>query len=403
MNKKKPALIDKVGLQLFGAAQENVDISTEYSLVLESRLSRQERFYNMPTSGSSDLVMKALGAGSNIAALPEANKRVSHNQEIIIRKSGKKRQIVAKGQNTETIIEIGNIEKLMGSNKAAKKMFAFALIKMNEQAFDYKSGSLYRDKIGFSLQELVDIGYYSSTRAARRGFLTAMNTLTSLKLKAIVRKGKKSFATAPAKTPVDGEGILVMFTGAVVANNYCSVMLNYKVNWQPLFQYFTVLPKFAFMLGNKSFDMLYTIFYLARQNSKQIKENGYFTISFKSLQQRLELPDECKTLNPSRDIRQPIEDAVKDIEKQLKGQGAATELTVTPVYDDRANIREYLDKGYLKIALKGSFAEPFIENSTKQTRAIEKHQKRQEEIVNKAVALKMSQQLEAKQGKTENK
>lgn len=403
MSKKAPALIGKVDLQLFGTAQEKVDTSTEYSLNLESKLSRQERFYNMPTSGSSDLVMKALGAGSNIAALPDASKRVSHNQSITVRESGKKRQIVAKGNNTETIIEIGDIEKLIGSNKAAKKMFAFALIKMNEQAFDYKSGSLYHDEIGFSLQELVDIGYYSSTRAARRGFLTAMDTLTSLKLKAVVRRGKKSFTTAPADA--DGEGILVMFTGAAVANNYCRVMLNYKVNWQPLFQYFTILPKFAFMLGNKSFDMLYTIFYLARQNSKQIKEQGYFTISFRSLQQRLELPDESKTINPSRDIRQPIEDAVKDIEKQLKAQGAAREFTITPVYDDRANIREYLDKGYLKVALKGSYAEPFIEDSTKQTRAIEKHQKRQEAIVDKAVALKMSKKLEAEQGKTgtENK
>ena len=157
----------------------------------ESLLERQERFYNMPTSSGSDLVMKTLGAGSNIAALPGSTKRVSNSQSITVRERGKKRQIVSKGNNTETIIEIGDIEKLIGSNKAAKKMFAFALIKMNEQAFDYKSGSLYHDEIGFSLQELVDIGYYSSIRTARRGFFTAMDTLTDLKLKAIVREGKR--------------------------------------------------------------------------------------------------------------------------------------------------------------------------------------------------------------------
>lgn len=356
----------------------------------ESLLERQERFYNMPTSGSSDLVMKALGAGSSLAALPDAQKKVSHNQSITVRESGKKRQIVAKGNNTETIIEIGDIEKLIGSNKAAKKMFAFALIKMNEQAYDYKSGSLYHDEIGFSLQELVDMGYYSSTRAARRGFLQAMDTLTSLKLKAIVKKGKKSLTTAHA----DGEGVLVMFTGAAVANSYCRVMLNYKVNWQPLFQYFTILPKFAFQLGNRPFDLLYTIFYLARQNSKQVKEKGYFTISLRAIQQRLDLPEESKTKNPSRDIMQPIEDAVADITKQLQATGTEQEFIITAVYDDRANIMEYLDNGYLKIELRGLYAQPFIEGSTKQKKAIEKYQKRQEAIVDKAIAAKIATKAE---------
>jgi len=344
----------KLNLQLF---TEGIAASKgAYSITPESILERQERFYNMPTSGSSDLVMKALGAGSSIAALPDAQKKVSHSQSITVRESGKKRQIVAKGNNTETIIEIGDIEKLIGSNKAAKKMFAFALIKMNEQAFDYKSGSLYHDEIGFSLQELVDMGYYSSTRAARRGFLQAMDTLTSLKLKAVVKRGKKSYTTAP--TDADGEGILVMFTGAAVANNYCRVMLNYKVNWQPLFQYFTILPKFAFMLGNRPFDLLYTIFYLARQNSKQIKDKGYFTIGFRTIQQRLDLPNETDTKEPTKHIRQPIEDAIAAIEEQLAAAGQAQELIIEPVFDVRGNIREYLDNGYLKISFKGLYAQP---------------------------------------------
>ena len=131
-----------------------------------------------------------------------------------------------------------------------------------------------------------------------------------------------------------------------------------------MFQYFTILPKFAFQLGNRPFDLLYTIFYLARQNSKQVKEKGYFTVSFRAIQQRLDLPDESKTLNPSRDIRQPIEDAVADITKQLQAAGTEQEFIITAVYDDRANIREYLDNGYLKIELRGLYAQPFIERAS---------------------------------------
>lgn len=380
----------KLDLQLF--SEGIAKVRAGFLITPESLLERQERFYNMPTSSGSDLIMKTLGAGSNIAALPDSTKRVSNSQIITVRESGKKRQIVSKGNNTETIIEIGDIEKLIGSNKAAKKMFAFALIKMNEQAFDYKSGSLYHDEIGFSLQELVDIGYYSSIRAARRGFLTAMDTLTDLKLKAVVKRGKKVTTTAPEDA--DGAGILVMFTGATVENNFCKVLLNYKVNWAPLFQYFTVLPKFAFQLGNKPFDLLYTIFYLARQNNKQIKDKGYFDIGFRTIQQRLELPNEADTKEPTKHIRQPIEDAVAAIEEQLAAAGTAQELTITPVFDVRGNIREYLDNGYLRISLKGMYAEPFIEGSTKQQKAIEKCQKRQEAIVDKAIAAKIAKKAE---------
>ena len=389
MKNNKPVLAAALQQESYTAG------TVKTSLAIKTELETEDKFYNMPTSGGSDLVMKTLGAGGNVAALPEANKRVSSSQQITVRESGQKRQIISKGNNTETIIEIGDIEKLLGSNKAAKKMFPYLLIKMNEQSFDYKSGNLHHDEVGFSLQELVDIGFYSSTRAARRGFLAAMDIITSLKLKAVVKRGKKSFTTAPADA--EGEGILVMFTGAAVANNYCKVMLNYKVNWQPLFQYFTILPKFAFQLGNRPFDLLYTIFYLARQNSKQIREKGYFTIRFRTLQQRLELPDEVTSPNPARDIRQPIEEAISTIEKQLATEQLTgePELTIVPVYDPRATIRYYLENGYLKIELKGGYAQPFIEQSESRKEQIEKSTKRQQAIIDKAKVGAIQKQLEA--------
>lgn len=365
------------------------------SLAIKTELETPDKFYNMPTSGGSDLAMKILRAGGNVASLPEASKRVSNSQQITVRESGQKRQIISKGNNTETIIEIGDIEKLLGSNKAAKKMFPYLLIKMNEQSFDYKSGNLYRDEVGFSLQELVDIGFYKSIRAARRGFLDAMDIITSLKLKAVVKRGKKSFTTAPVDA--EGEGILVMFTGAAVANNYCKAMLNYKINWQPLFQYFTVLPKFAFQLKSRPFDLLYTVFYLARQNSKQIKEKGYFTIGFRTIQQRLELPSEIDNKDPQKTIRQPIEEAVAAIEQQLAAEllCGEPELAIVSVYDDRANIRDYLENGYLRIELKGSYADYFIEQSENRQKQIEKKAKQQQDIADKAKVKVLQKKLEA--------
>lgn len=365
------------------------------SLAIKTELETPDKFYNMPTSGGSDLVMKTLGAGGNVAALPEASKRVSNSQQITVKGSGTKRQIISVGNNTETIIEIGDIEKLLGSNKAAKKMFPYLLIKMNEQCYSYENKTLYKDELGFSLQELVDIGFYKSIRAARRGFMAAMDIITSLKIKAVVKQGKNSFTTAPSDA--EGEGIFVMFTGAAVANNYCKVTLNYKVNWRPLFQYFTILPKFAFQLGNRPFDLLYTIFYLARQNSKKIKEKGYFTIGFRTIQQRLELPSEIDNKDPQKTIRQPIEDAIAVIEKQLSAEllSGDPELTIVSVYDDRANIRDYLENGYLRIELRGGYAEPFIEQSENWRKQIEQNTKRQQAIEDKAKAGAIQKKYEA--------
>ena len=152
------------------------------ALAIRTKLETQDKFYKMPTSSGSNLLMKTLGAGGNIAALPEANKQISNSQQITVKGSGTKRQIISKGKNTETIIEVGDIEMLLGSNKAAKKMFPYLLIKMNEQCYTYENKALYKDEVGFPLQELVDIGFYKDVRAARRGFAAAMNIITSLKL-----------------------------------------------------------------------------------------------------------------------------------------------------------------------------------------------------------------------------
>ena len=385
MKNNKPVLAAALQQESYTAG------TVKTSLAIKTELETEDKFYNMPTSGGSDLVMKALRAGGNVAALPETSKRVSNSQQIEVRESGQKRQIISKGNNTETIIEIGDIEKLLGSNKAAKKMFPYLLIKMNEQSFDYKSGNLHHDEVGFSLQELVDIGFYKSIRTARRGFLDAMDVITNLKLKAVVKRGKKSFTTAPADA--EGEGILVMFTGAAVANNYCKVMLNYKVNWQPLFQYFTILPKFAFQLKSRPFDLLYAIFYLARQNNKQIRAKGYFTMGFRTIQQRLDLPSEIDNKDPQKTIRQPIEEAIAAIEQQLAAE--EPELAIVPVYDDRANIRDYLENGYLRIELKGSYADYFIEQSENRQKQIEKKAKQQQDIADKAKVKVLQKKLEA--------
>ena len=366
------------------------------ALAIRTKLETQDKFYKMPTSSGSNLLMKTLGAGGNIAALPEANKQISNSQQITVKGSGTKRQIISKGKNTETIIEVGDIEMLLGSNKAAKKMFPYLLIKMNEQCYTYENKALYKDEVGFPLQELVDIGFYKDVRAARRGFAAAMNIITSLKLKAVVKKGKKSLSTVGEGGDED-ENTRVMFTGFSVVNSYCKVDLNYKISWQPLFEYFTILPKFAFRLKNKPFELLFAISYLARQNNKNLKEKGFFTISFRTIQQQLHLPSEIKNNDPFKTIRKPIEDAITEIEEHLAAQ-KEPDYVLHSVYDVRDSVKDYLEKGYLKVEPKGSCAEYFIEQSNRRGRKIAAAADKQRAIVEKAMAGAIQKKIEAIQG-----
>ena len=344
-------------------------------------------FYNVPDSTASNLILETLGAGADIADLPARKRQVNHNTKLEVLESGNRRQINLKTQKAQVTIELADIDKLTGSNKPAKKLFVLSLIKANEQAIH--EGQLTRDYISFPLQELVDIGFYKSLRSARTGFNSGMDTLTSLKIKGHIQQTRKKGSSIDA--------LEVLFTGAKIENNQCFVRFNYAIDWGFIVQYFTILPRYYFALPNRASDLLYYIFYLARQHTRDIEERGYFTIGFRAIQQRLQLPNEKGAANPQRDIKQPIEDAIVQIEDGHNLVYGNTEFSLLPVYDETATISEYLENGYLKVELKGAFAETFIAISKDTAKQIEAAQKRQARITEKAIAINTAKKLEAEE------
>lgn len=68
-----------------------------------------------------------------------------------------------------------------------------------------------------------------------------------------------------------------------------------------------------------------------------------------------------------------------------------------PVYDEYAPIANFLDNGYLRVELKGSFAETFIAISEDTAKQIEAAQKRQARITEKAIAINTAKKLEAEE------
>ena len=353
---------------------------------------QESNFYNVPDSTASNLILETLGAGEGIADLPARKRQINHNTTYEVLEDGRKRQVSLVNPKAKVTIELADIDKLTGSNKPAKKLFVLSLIKANEQAiFD---GQLTKDYISFPLQELIDIGFYKTPQSARTGFKTGMDALTSLKIKGHIQQTKKRGSTIDA--------LEVLFTGANIKGGQCTVYFNPRISWSFIAQYFTILPRYYFKLPNRASDLLYYIFFLARQHTKDIEERGYFTIGFRAIQHRLQLPSEVGLNNPQRDIKQPIEDAIEALETEHSKLYHNTEFSLLPVYDEAASVKDFLDNGYLKVTLTGAFAETYIEISKDTAKQIEAAQKRQARITEKAVAIKTAKALEAEDKKKTN-
>jgi len=348
-------------------------------------------FYNVPDSTASNLILETLGAGADIADLPARKRQVNHNTKLEVLESGNRRQINLKTQKAQVTIELADIDKLTGSNKPAKKLFVLALIKANEQAIH--EGQLTKNYVSFPLQELIDTGFYSTPQSARKGFNAGMDTLTSLKIKGHIQQTKKKGSSIDA--------LEVLFTGARIERGQCTIFFNERISWNFIAQYFTILPRYYFRLSNRASDLLYYIFYLARQHTRDIEERGYFTIGFRAIQHRLQLPSEIDNSNPYRTIKEPLEDAIEQIEEGHHKLYNNMEFSLLPVYDEAASIADYLDNGYLKIGLSGSFAETFIEISKETAKQIETAHKRQARITEKAVAINTAKKLEREEGTEE--
>lgn len=378
--------------------KETVNLNSNAIQVTTPTKQKEIGFYNLPTSTGSNLIYDVLEAGENIADLPNRKKRINNNTTYKVQQSGKKRLISLANQNGtgEVTAELADIEKATGSNISAKMLFTLSMIKANEQAIF--NGELTKDYISFPLQELVDIGLYKTIRSARTGFNNGADLLTSIKIKGKIKKSKKA--------EVEIETLEVLFTGARIQKGQCYIFLNHRIKWSFFTQYFTILPRYYFSLSNRASDLLLYIFYLARQSVKAIEERanqnggkGYFTISFRALQQKLQLPSEKGLNNPRRDIKDAIENAISEIEEahiETYGSGG---FYLEPTYNDKAPISEYLDNGYLKVILEGAFSSMFIAISKETEKQIKKYQARQEKIqdnaITQAIAKKKEKEMEA--------
>ncbi len=234
--------------------------------------------------------------------------------------------------------------------------------------------------IEFPLNDLVDIGMYKNINNARQGFYKAINELTKIRLKASVTVGKSK-----DKKNATEKGISVMFTNAFLSRGTCIISLNQAIKWHIFaLQSYALIPKTYWSLPANSQDLFYNIFSRARQEKSNTKDNSIcFNMSFRYIQEILNLPEEMTAKNPKRDIIEPILKAIEDC--QTREDAQKENFMLEPIYSRNGNIKDFLD-GYLQVTLKDFYVKKIIEIANKQTQIIEKNIAKTERVKEQAQA-----------------
>jgi len=345
----------------------------------------------LPTSPTLTLLYDVLGGG-DLDQLPDRKRGYNRNIQLLVEGQGDKRRISYTKDKTTVSLEIDDFRKIVSRNPQTKKILTRILLRANEQAIH--NGELTRDMVSFPLRELVGEGQYKNLETARQGFYNVADTLTGLKVSGKIERGKK-------KTIQQGVHA-VLFKTAKVDNATCEIYLNEMLNWGLIAPYYTGLPDYYFELPDRAAELLEYIFYIARQNTKQIAEQGYFTIGYRAIQYRLNLPSEDTIRNTKRDIKDAIETAIEQIEEKYckyappMPEDGQPDFSLLPLGDYDAPIKKYLDEGRLKITLKGEYAKRFIELSQRTAAKLEAARKRRERIEDRAIAINLAKHEEAK-------
>ena len=347
-------------------------------------------FFNLPTSAPLTLFSDIIGSGKCLPALPARKRTYNHSaaDELKVGKAAGKFAIVqTKGQSKTTII-LDTLDSL-AHNAHQRKIARHILRLANEQCFF--NGKMSKFTVEFPLDDLIGNSLYKTNDTARVGFVRAMATLQAPAI--VGYTTKKSRANKEEK--IEQATLANLFVQSEITNNICRVWLNPFLNWNFLLQYFTIIPSYYMQLTDKASDLLEHIFIQARQNEAAIKAGKPFNISFRSICYKLGIPteEEVKT-NPKyqrnylKHIVKPLNDAIEElIVKKDKGYS----ITVHSSGYSPSNISEYLNTGYLEIAIKedSSYYDPLTKMISRKEQFIQESIEKQErKEINTAVIMK---------------
>ena len=347
----------------------------------------ESKFFSFPNSPASNTMINVVSHAGNLETFANRLENNSHSSQLEFftppdgTQKNLSQRVKYSTDNTETTIHLDNIDLFTKANKPLKKILTYTLVKLSKENV---TENLSQDiSIKFPLEDFVDLGCYKTLRTARQAFNQAKNPLTSIKIEGIVRDKKDM-------KQITDSGIEVLFTGAHIKNGIVEIFLNKRINWEVFaLQYFSILPKTYFSLSDNAADTLLNIFMLARKRLNDIDKNKSFNISFRTLQQILDLPDEKLTKNPGRDIKDPILNALSEVSTIESG-----DIEIEPVFNPNGNIVEFLEEGYARIALHNEYLDYFGDLAKTKKNKIESTMKKREEITERAKIKAMASKIE---------
>lgn len=325
--------------------------------------------------------------------------KLSSNTTTSFIKNGKIKKIVISStykdiaENSTLTLYLPNIDYYITNNDKFSKVFTFILSKINEQAIDKDTHKLYKDNITFSLQELVELGIYKNVKSAKDGINRVYKRLIEMKTKIANKNKKWNMEKETGLFRNDKEKL----TDIEHKKSYYKIYLNKGSIFAYLeYVYFTIIPKWAFILPNRAFLLTKLIFERARYNKHLYnkKTNSLdFDVSMRLIQRDLNLPDEETTLKHLQLIKKPILESIEQIENKYnetiqnkikdlpeseqKNYEKYIDINIMNCPVNRAkdietmNIKEFLDKQYLHIRLKGKFAEFYKNKPKKETNQLQ--------------------------------
>ena len=348
-----------------------------------------QEFFMFSTTQAKDVFFNLLSNDGDVKETAKKINSVSKRKRAKIFTGENNRALQVETDNSQTIIEILGSACQKVNSRTAKKILHFIESELYQRT--YYKGKMNDDVVIFSLQKLVDKKLYTSVQNARRAFYDASNVLTALRVSATLKSGKKEVSIS------DGNARVVLFPTMLVENGQCFVRLNKDINWSPFLKDFFLMPDSWWALPDNASDLEYKIFRSVRMNKEKINKNGVltFNISLSTVATWLDLP--LNTKNPKRNVKDPIETAVKQISDSLDPNNFKIEVKT----DLNASLTQYLS-GYLEITIGGVYTQNLLEMNEKQTKRIEQAVRRKDSIIKEASIRKLAEQMKEDE-KTESK
>lgn len=341
----------------------------------------EQAFYNLPSTPATTALFNLFGFGSDLWENPkqvvEREKALDTHKKLKIEGDATRPEILRFTIATRSALQIYEVDRhfLEGTNAGLKKIYSFIQTKVTRI---FSDGIPVKTSIEFPLRELVDSGVYKTLDTARKGFLDAGE--------ALIRVGIKGWLKLSNKKRYEQVDVGSFFTLFRVKRGVCVVKINPDFAWGMFTAFYTPFPPFAYKLSSNAFTLISLIFTIARQRWGRIGKADAlkFQIKMRHIQTRLNLPDEDKTRNPRRDIRDVIENAIEEIERASN----TTDFTMISrksdgtLMEDNASISAFL-AGHLEIELRGDYSESFKTIAVNSGKRIKAAQKRKEQSLTK--------------------